>query len=126
MLAVKAAPRSPKLNGILGAGAGPGAEILWEAQEVNDSLEVVFPRLVAGPGVRCPALHPSRGRRSDRPRADVEPCGKPANIRVHGHYTRPRLCAGRHLVCKCVLGRAGARGARRPKRVSDIKFNIAK
>lgn len=28
-------------------GAAAESEILWEAQEVNDSSEVVFPRLVA-------------------------------------------------------------------------------
>lgn len=48
--ALGARAKATKTGSARRAGAGPGAEILWEAQEVNDSLEVVFPRLVAGPG----------------------------------------------------------------------------
>lgn len=101
------------------AGAGPGAEILWEAQEVNDSLEVVFPRLVAAgwwPGGEVSRVsHPSRGRRStDRPGADVEPCGKPAREPCVYKLARTRtttrastiVCASSLFVNACTSRRA--------------------
>lgn len=94
------------------AGAGPGAEILWEAQEVNDSLEVVFPRLVAaGPGWGVPRVAPlaREALGADRPGADVEPCGKPAReprvyklARTRTTNTHVRDCVRGLPICKCV------------------------
>lgn len=68
----------------------------------------------------------AREARSYRPRADVEPCGKPANIRVHGHAgtIRVRDCVQAVLFVNASSAEPG-RGARGTPKVSDIKFNIS-